>query len=56
MLDVMYEVPSNEKINKVIVTMDSVIGKGTPKLVEGPRKNFAAANGTVTSKKKVESA
>jgi ATP-dependent Clp protease ATP-binding subunit ClpX len=56
MLDVMYEVPSNEKVNKVIVTMDSVTGKGTPKVVEGPRKLIAAANTNASASKKVESA
>lgn len=58
MLDVMYEVPSNEKINKVIITVDSITGKGTPKLVEGPRKVAPAPAdaAAVGSKKKVESA
>jgi ATP-dependent Clp protease ATP-binding subunit ClpX len=56
MLDVMYEVPSNEKVNKVIVTMDSVTGKGTPKVVEGPRKLIAAASASASTNKKVESA
>lgn len=59
MLDVMYEIPSNEKINKVIITTDAIRGIAPPKVVEGPRKNLnaepasAAASGT---KKKVESA
>ena len=59
MLDVMYEVPSNEKVCKVIVTLDSVTGKGSPKVVEGPRKSFAPAAATATvaaTKKTVESA
>lgn len=34
MLDVMYDVPANEKVCKVIVTVDSVSGKGSPKVVE----------------------
>jgi ATP-dependent Clp protease ATP-binding subunit ClpX len=37
MLDVMYEVPRNEKIGKCIVTKDSISGKGRPELVEGER-------------------
>ncbi len=39
MLDVMYDIPSNDKINKVIITLESIIGKTSPKMVEGP-KNF----------------
>lgn len=38
MLDVMYEVPGNEKICKVIVTKDSILGKATPTVVEGVRE------------------
>jgi ATP-dependent Clp protease ATP-binding subunit ClpX len=56
---VMYEVPSNEKVCKVIVTYESVCGKGTPKVVEGPRKQFGPAAGTTATasvKKTVESA
>lgn len=58
MLDVMYDVPANEKVCKVIVTLDSVTGKGIPKVVEGPRKVAApaASTSTVTPKKSVESA
>jgi len=37
MLDVMYEIPSNEAISKVIVTKDSILGLESPKLVEGPK-------------------
>ncbi len=59
MLDVMYEVPSNEKVCKVVVTLESVTGRGTPKVIEGPRKTLTAAagsNSASTPKKKVESA
>jgi ATP-dependent Clp protease ATP-binding subunit ClpX len=59
MLDVMYDVPANEKVCKVIVTVESVTGKGTPKVVEGPRKVPAASSATATvaaTKKNVESA
>ena len=38
MLDVMYEVPSSPKVNKIIITKDSILGNGLPELVEGPRK------------------
>jgi len=38
MLDIMYEVPSNEKISKVIVTKKSITGEERPQVVEGERK------------------
>ncbi|MFT6630347.1 MAG: ATP-dependent Clp protease ATP-binding subunit ClpX [Bacteriovoracaceae bacterium] len=38
MLDVMYEIPGNEKIAKCIVTKASIEGKEQPKLIEGERK------------------
>ncbi len=38
MLEVMFDLPSNDKVNKCIVTQASVIGEEHPKLVEGPRK------------------
>ena len=37
MLDVMYEIPSNDKVNKVIITLNSIKGSESPKLEEGPR-------------------
>ena len=44
MLEVMYELPSNEKICKCIVTKQSVLGKERPRLVEGERKSFHGDN------------
>lgn len=38
MLDIMYEIPSNPKICKVIVTKDSIEGKSNPETIEGERK------------------
>ncbi|MCB9091710.1 MAG: ATP-dependent Clp protease ATP-binding subunit ClpX [Halobacteriovoraceae bacterium] len=38
MLDVMYEIPSNESINKCIITKESIQGTASPILEEGPRK------------------
>ena len=38
MLDVMYEIPGNEKISKCIVTKAAIQGQERPKLVEGERK------------------
>ncbi len=58
MLDVMYDIPGNDKICKVVVTMDSIQGKESPRLVEGEKKVAAASEGTASfkSKKDVESA
>lgn len=38
MLDVMYEIPSNEKINKCVVTKEAIEGTEKPKLLEGEKK------------------
>ncbi len=38
MLEIMYEVPSNDKICKIIVTLSSIKGLEQPKLVEGEKK------------------
>lgn len=58
MLDVMYDIPGNDKICKVVVTMDSILGKEAPRLIEGTKKVSVPAEGTTTfkSKKDVESA
>jgi len=45
MLDIMYEVPSNDKVNKIIVTRDSILGKERPRLEEGPKKDFTGGDG-----------
>ena len=39
MLDIMYEVPAKQKVAKVIMTKDSVLGQSPPRLVEGKRKS-----------------
>ncbi|MBF0360492.1 MAG: ATP-dependent Clp protease ATP-binding subunit ClpX [Oligoflexia bacterium] len=41
MLDVMYEIPSNDKINKCIVTEDAIKGEGRPTLLEGKKLSTA---------------
>lgn len=46
MLDVMYEIPTNDKICKVIVTKDAISGSGAPKIVEGERKIAKPASKT----------
>ncbi len=38
MLDVMYDIPSNDKVNKVIVTLESIKGTAPPEVQEGPKK------------------
>ncbi len=48
MLDVMYEIPGNDKISKCIVTKAAIEGKEQPKLIEGEKK--------ITEDKKVKSA
>lgn len=37
MLELMYELPSNDKVNKVQVTRDSIMGKSKPLVFEGER-------------------
>lgn len=57
MLDVMYEIPGNEKINKCIVTEAAIKGQERPKLEEGERKKpEEMKNGNISSAKEVESA
>lgn len=57
MLDVMYDIPSNEKINKVIVTKASILGEESPKLLEGERIQPKAEESTsFGAKKSIESA
>src|SRR5690606_404051 len=55
MLDVMYDIPTNEKIGKVVITRASILGTESPTLVEGQRKT-AGAQSTVVGKKSIESA
>ena len=56
MLDVMYEIPSNEKVNKVVVTLDSIKGFSPPEVQEGPKKVFNPDKGGVIGKGSIESA
>ena len=37
MLDVMYDIPSNEKVNKVVVTLDAIKGSAPPEVHEGQK-------------------
>ena len=36
----MYEIPTNEKIAKCVVTKAAIEGSEQPKLIEGEKKNF----------------
>ena len=58
MLDVMYDIPSNEKISKVIVTYDSIVGKERPKVIEGEKKSMLGSSSEekLKSKSSIESA
>ena len=56
MLDVMYEIPANEKIGKCVVTKDSILGKERPKLIEGERKKVEPTKSAIKSAKDIENA
>ncbi len=58
MLDVMYDIPSNEKVNRVLITKDSISGLAAPKVFEGKRKAKAedAKFTASSSKDKIENA
>ena len=56
MLDVMYEIPGNEKIAKCVVTKDAILGKERPKLIEGERKKPEQSKSSIKSAKGIENA
>lgn len=56
MLDVMYEIPGNDKISKCIVTKAAIQGKEPPKLVEGERKVSETGKNGIKSAKSIENA
>lgn len=41
MMDIMYEIPSNDRVCKVIITHSSILGSEGPRLIEGEKKVFA---------------
>ena len=55
MLEVMYDLPSDDKIAKCVVTRDSILGKERPKLIEGERK-FPKSSSSFQSTKTIENA
>ena len=56
MLDVMYDIPSNDKVYKVVITKESIQGISPPELIEGERKLLAEKNTTLKSHKTIETA
>lgn len=56
MLDVMYDIPSNDKINKIIVTKASILGEENPKLIEGERVFSKEEKTEFSGRKNIESA
>lgn len=56
MLDVMYDLPGNEKIAKCIVTKEAITGEGKPILEEGDRKKRLESKSSAKSAKKIENA
>ena len=54
MLDVMYDIPSNDKVNKVIITHNCILGKAPPTVLEGPKKILGAGKAAFNRKKKSE--
>jgi ATP-dependent Clp protease ATP-binding subunit ClpX len=56
MLDVMYDLPGNEKIAKCIITKDSITGAGKPVLEEGERKKKLEGKAGAKAAKKIENA
>ena len=55
MLDVMYDLPGNDKIAKCVVTKAAIQGKEKPKLIEGERRKLES-NAKEGSAKKIENA
>ena len=56
MLDVMYDLPANEKVAKCIITKEAIIGAGKPILEEGDRKKKPESKIGSKSGKKIENA
>lgn len=56
MLDVMYDLPGNEKVAKCIITKESITGAGKPILEEGDRKKKLETKAGAKAAKKIENA
>lgn len=56
MLDVMYDLPANEKVAKCTITKEAILGQGKPVLEEGDRKKKPESKAGAKSAKKIENA
>jgi ATP-dependent Clp protease ATP-binding subunit ClpX len=56
MLDVMYDLPGNDKIAKCVVTKAAIEGTGRPQLLEGERRKRGETKTGVKAAKKIENA
>ena len=56
MLDVMYDIPADEKIAKCVVTQSAIQGKERPKLIEGERKKPESKDTSIKSAKDIDNA
>jgi len=56
MLDVMYDLPGNEKVAKCIITKEAILGQGKPVLEEGDRKKKPESKAGAKAAKKIENA
>jgi ATP-dependent Clp protease ATP-binding subunit ClpX len=57
MLDVMYEIPGNDKVAKCVVTKAAIQGLEKPQLIEGERKiNNEKSNSSIKSAKDIDNA
>ncbi len=56
MLDVMYDLPANEKIATCVITKASIQGLESPKLIEGERKTQEKSESGLKSTKDIENA
>jgi ATP-dependent Clp protease ATP-binding subunit ClpX len=56
MLDVMYDLPANEKVAKCTITKEAILGQGKPVLEEGDRKKKQESKAGAKSAKKIENA
>ncbi|WPU64384.1 ATP-dependent Clp protease ATP-binding subunit ClpX [Peredibacter starrii] len=56
MLDVMYDLPGNDKVAKCIITKEAITGEGKPILEEGDRKKKLESKAGAKAAKKIENA
>jgi len=56
MLEVMYDLPGNEKIAKCTITKEAICGQDKPLLEEGDRKKNLESKSGAKAAKKIENA